>query len=69
MNALTDNGNGLEFYRRIFTLYNSAAVKPLVIIEIGDGKKEAVENLANEFSIAGFTFYKDLLNIYRLISF
>ncbi len=90
-NALTDNSDGLEFYRRIFTLYNSAGktpplsapglrqaglpspkgieLKPAVIIEIGDDKKEAVEKLANEFSIAGFTFYKDLLNIYRVILF
>jgi len=66
--ALTDYGDGLEFYRRIFALYNSAVIKPAVLIEIGDGKKEAVEKAVNEFSIQNYTFHKDLLNIYRIIS-
>lgn len=67
--ALTDNLDGLEFYRRIFTLYNAAAKKPAVILEIGDGKKEKVEKTAGEYSIKNYFFHKDLLGIYRVFTF
>lgn len=67
--ALTDNGDGLEFYRRIFELYNTAGTKPAVLLEIGDGKKEAVEKLLQDFKILKYTFHKDLLNIFRVLEF
>jgi release factor glutamine methyltransferase len=65
--ALTDYSDGLEFYRRIFALYNSSKIKPAVLFEIGDGKKELVEKLLNDYSIKNFEFHKDLLNIFRVL--
>jgi release factor glutamine methyltransferase len=68
-NALTDNSDGLEFYRCIFGLYNITEHKPAVLIEIGDGKIDAVEKLLNDYKVRNYTFHKDLLNIYRVLEF
>jgi release factor glutamine methyltransferase len=65
--ALTDNSDGLEFYRRIFELYIKTAAKPAVLLETGDGKKEAVEQLLHNYNIHKYTFHKDLLNIFRVL--
>jgi len=65
--ALTDNSDGLEFYRRIIELYNISDTKPKVFIEIGDGKKDLVEKLLNEYKINKYAFHKDLINIYRVL--
>ncbi len=67
--ALTDGRDGLEFYRRIFSLYNSASKKPAVLAETGDGKKDNVEELAKKFSINNYKFHKDLMGIHRVIEF
>ncbi|HEY3251210.1 MAG TPA: peptide chain release factor N(5)-glutamine methyltransferase [Ignavibacteria bacterium] len=67
--SLTDCSDGLEFYRRIFELYNSAIKKPFILLEIGDGKKTAVERLINNYTIKNYTIHKDLLNIYRVLEF
>jgi release factor glutamine methyltransferase len=65
--ALTDNADGLEFYRHIIELYIISGMKPKIFIEIGDGKKEPVEKLLKEKNIKGYTFHKDLINIYRVL--
>lgn len=65
--ALTDNADGLEFYRHIFELYILSGRKPKIFIEIGDGKKEPVEKLLKEKNIKVYTFHKDLINIYRVL--
>jgi len=65
--ALTDKSDGLKFYRRIFKLYKSSLKKPSCLLEIGDGKKDVVEKLVNEYSIKNYVFHKDLLNIYRVL--
>jgi release factor glutamine methyltransferase len=65
--SLTDNLDGLEFYRHIFELYILTGTKPKVFIEIGDGKKESVEKLLKEKYIKVYTFHKDLINIYRVL--
>lgn len=67
--SLTDNGDGLTFYRRIFELYSVAKKKPCVLLEIGDKKREAVEALAGEYSISKYLFHKDLLKIERVLEF
>jgi hypothetical protein len=38
-----------------------------VLIETGDGKKPAVESLIYEMNIENYEFFKDLLNIYRVV--
>jgi hypothetical protein len=53
----------------MFKLYSSASKKPLVLVEIGDGKKEAVEKLINNYAIKNYKFHKDLLNINRVLEF
>lgn len=71
--ALTDNNDGLTFYKRIFELAlnakkDSAQGKEIfILLEIGDGKKESVEQLLKEYSITNYEFFKDLLNIYRVL--
>jgi len=67
LDALTDNADGLSFYRKIFEL-TGAADKPLnILVEIGDGKKEKIEKLLIEHGIKEYTFHKDLINIYRVL--
>lgn len=67
--ALTDGGDGLEFYRKIFKQYSSVAKKPHILLEIGDGKEAAVAKLVNEFSIQNHIIHKDLLKIDRVLEF
>jgi release factor glutamine methyltransferase len=64
--ALSDGGDGLVFYRRFIELFkNSKKVK--LLLEIGDNKKEKVEELIKASGIENYEFFKDLLNIYRVI--
>lgn len=71
--ALTDNNDGLTFYKKIFELAlnakkDSAQGKEIfILLEIGDGKKELVEQLLKEYRITNYEFFKDLLNIYRVL--
>lgn len=64
--ALTDGSDGLSFYRKIAetALNTSGDVK--ILLEIGDDKKEKVERLLNSYNI-NHTFFKDLLNIDRVV--
>jgi release factor glutamine methyltransferase len=65
-NALTDCADGLTFYRKIIeAAKNSANTK--LLIEIGDGKKDKVENLIKESGIKQYDFFSDLLNIPRVV--
>lgn len=66
ISALTDNGDGLTFYKKIFQLA-SGSIKTSILLEIGDGKKDAVESLLKNFGITNYTFHKDLLNIHRIL--
>jgi len=65
--ALTDNKDGFEFYRKIIGLAKKTPGKVRLLLEIGDGKKEKVENLIIENGIKNYEFFKDLLNIYRVV--
>jgi release factor glutamine methyltransferase len=65
--ALTDNEDGLKFYRRIFELAAKTDGKTSVLLEIGDGKRANVENLVINMGITNYCFYKDLLNIDRVL--
>lgn len=65
--ALTDNADGLTFYRKIFELAEKTTRPLTILMEIGDGKKEEVEKLVNDAGFSDYEFHKDLMNIYRLL--
>lgn len=65
--ALTDNADGLSFYKRIFELYNATQIKPTVFLEIGDGKRESIIKLLEEYQIADYNIHKDLINLPRVL--
>jgi len=65
--ALTDNADGLVFYRKFIELANKTNGKVRMLAEIGDNKKAEVENLLTELKIQKYEFFKDLLNIYRVV--
>lgn len=65
--ALTDSGDGLSFYKRIFELYNSSVNKPAVFLEIGDGKKESIVKLLSESNIGEYNIHRDLIKLPRVL--
>jgi len=65
--ALTDNRDGLSFYKRIFELYNASLNKPAVFLEVGDGKKEAIVKLLSESNIKNYSIHNDLMNMPRVL--
>lgn len=65
--ALTDDGDGLSFYKRIFELYNVTQNKPFIFLEVGDGKKEAIVNLLSDTNINNYIIYNDLMNMPRVL--
>jgi len=64
--ALTDGNDGLEFYRRIIEILRSTNTKTFVLLEIGDGKRENIENILEQESTLKHRFHKDYLNIDRV---
>lgn len=65
--ALSDDGDGLSFYKRIFELYNASLNKPVLFLEIGDGKKEAIVKLLSECNIKNYSIHNDLMNMPRVL--
>ena len=65
--ALTDSGDGLSFYKRIFELFNSSINKPAVFLEIGDGKKESIVKLLSESNISEYNIHLDLIKLSRVL--
>lgn len=65
--ALTDSGDGLSFYKRIFELVNSSINKPAVFLEIGDGKKENIVKLLSESNISEYNIHLDLIKLPRVL--
>ena len=65
--ALTDSTDGLSFYKRIFELYNTSPIKPAVFLEIGDGKRESIIKLLEEYKITDYNIHKDLINLPRVL--
>ncbi len=67
LEALSDNADGLNFYRKIFEL-TASSTKPLnILLEIGDDKKQKIENLLDKYGLKDYIFHKDLINIYRVL--
>ncbi|MGA2668498.1 MAG: peptide chain release factor N(5)-glutamine methyltransferase [Ignavibacteria bacterium] len=65
--ALTDGKDGLVFYRKMIDLLKNTKNPVKILLEIGDGKKQIVKELLDENGIKQYTFYKDLLNIDRVL--
>jgi release factor glutamine methyltransferase len=65
--ALTDEGDGLSYYRKIFELYKETTSGIKILLELGDGKKNAVEKLLKESSISSYQIFRDYHNIDRVL--
>ncbi len=65
--ALTDNNDGLTFYKRIFELALNTKNSPAIFLEIGDGKKDAIVTLLDNYKIENFSIHNDLINIPRVL--
>lgn len=67
VSALTDGKDGLLFYDKIFNLYSEGYIDAKVFLEIGDGKKNNIEDLLIKKEIKKYKFYKDYCNIERVL--
>jgi len=65
--ALTDEKDGLVFYRKIIEVLKNTHSAVKVLLEIGDGKDQIVKELLDTNKIKKYTFCKDLLNINRVV--
>jgi release factor glutamine methyltransferase len=67
LEALTDNADGLTFYRKIFKLAKNSGCQLTILMEIGDGKKDIVEKSIIGAGFDNYEFHRDLMNIYRTL--
>lgn len=67
VSALSDGKDGLLFYDKIFNLYSQECIDAKVFLEIGDGKKNNIEDLLVKKEIKNYKFYKDYCNIERVL--
>ncbi len=65
--ALTDNADGLVFYRRLIQLCRNAERKPVLFAELGDGKAGKIEDLLKENGITNYRIAEDLIKIPRVL--
>ncbi len=65
--ALTDKMQGLSFYKKIFELFKATTSKTKMLIETGDGKRNAVEQILKDTNINNFIFHKDYHGIDRVL--
>jgi release factor glutamine methyltransferase len=65
--AITDFGNGLRFFERIFMVTSDSEFKGKVFCEIGFGQKESIVKLLEQFKLNNFTFYNDHSDIPRVL--
>jgi release factor glutamine methyltransferase len=65
--ALTDNSDGLVFYRKIIEVLKNTKNAVKVLLEIGDRKDQIVKELLDKNRISNYSFYKDLININRVL--
>ncbi len=65
--ALTDENEGLSFYKSVFNLVKTSRKPVKVFLEIGDGKRKKIEALLNETGINNYEFYKDYHGIDRVL--
>lgn len=68
INALTDHGNGLSFYHKIFHLSKSILnADGSIILEFGNDQQ--INSILTIFKDFKYTLYKDQSNSYRAIEF
>lgn len=67
LSALTDESDGLKFYRKIFDIYSDKEFTGKAFCEIGFGQKEGLTNLLVKFENIKYIFYKDYSEIDRII--
>jgi release factor glutamine methyltransferase len=65
--ALTDEGDGLSYYRKILELYKETSNEIKILLELGDGKKDRVEKLLKNSNISNYQIFKDYHNIDRVL--
>jgi release factor glutamine methyltransferase len=65
--ALTDEGDGLSYYRKIFGLFKETSAGIKIFMELGDGKKDEVEKLLKSSRISNYDIYKDYHGIERVL--
>lgn len=65
--ALTDSGDGLNFYKRIFRIASDKGFTGKLFLETGFGQKEDLEKLMKEFNFKEFIFHKDYNDIDRIL--
>lgn len=65
--ALTDNNEGMAFYEKIFGKVATALKSPAIIMEIGDGKREAIVKLLESSTIENYNIHNDLMNLPRVL--
>lgn len=65
--ALTDESDGLTFYRKILDIWSLSTSCSALLLEIGDNKSKSVETLLKERKIGNYVFHNDLLRIPRVL--
>ncbi len=65
--ALTDFGNGMKFYERIFRIASDNDFSGSVYCEIGFGQRSKTEELLEEYKFSNYTFYKDYSGTDRIL--
>ncbi|MEO6695917.1 MAG: peptide chain release factor N(5)-glutamine methyltransferase [Ignavibacteria bacterium] len=65
--SLTDNGNGLKFYEKIFQIGIDENFKGKIYCEIGADQEKPIREILLRNSLKDFTFYKDYAGINRII--
>ncbi|MFZ4590631.1 MAG: peptide chain release factor N(5)-glutamine methyltransferase [Ignavibacteria bacterium] len=63
--ALTDNTDGLTFYKKFISMFNDGSAK--YYLEIAYNAKPALEKMLKEYNIEKFRFIKDYNNNYRIL--
>ena len=63
--ALTDNTDGLTFYKKFISMFNAGSAK--YYLEIAYNAKPALEKMLEEYNIEKFRFVKDYNNNYRIL--
>lgn len=65
--ALTDSGDGLKFYNRIFRIASDSEFTGKLFLEMGFGQKEDLEKKLGEYNFKDVFFHKDYNDIYRIL--
>lgn len=65
--SLTDEDDGMKFFKKIFELYLNGAGKFTVMCEIAYNRKDKLAELLESMNIHNYRFYKDYSNNYRIL--